>query len=134
MKLLLDTHVLLWALSDDPRLPSRARSLITNPHNQPFFSVASLWELAIKHQAHPDKLLVDANQVLDWCQQAGFGCLQIAERHVLALSTLRYEEGRPPHNDPFDHIMLCQAKVDGLVLVTRDSLLPNYQEGCVLRV
>ena len=134
MKLLLDTHVLLWALADDPRLPSQARTLITNPHNQPFFSVVSLWEIAIKHQAHPDKLFIDAEQVFNWCQQADFGCLQIAERHVLALSTLRYEEGRPPHNDPFDRIMLCQAKVDGLVLVTRDSLLPNYLEGCVLRV
>ena len=134
MQILLDSHILLWALTDSPKLPQRARSLVANMHNEVFFSIATLWEIEIKHAAHPDKLKVGAEHVLAWCQEAGFKCLQIAERHVLALPTLEYEEGHPPHSDPFDRIMLCQAKVDGLVLVTRDSLLPNYLEGCVLRV
>ena len=134
MRLLLDTHILLWALMDSNRLPERARSLIENSAHQVCYSAAALWEIELKHSAHPERMFCDAQAVAAYCQQAGYQCLPIAERHVLALPTLAYEDGRPPHHDPLDRIMLCQAKVDGLVLLTRDSLLPNYLEGCVLRV
>ena len=134
MRVLLDTHILLWALEDSVRLSERARKLIVSPSNQVYVSTISLWEIELKHAAHPHRMLYGAQQISSFCKQAGYQSLQVAERHILALPTLQYEEGRPPHHDPFDRVMLCQAKVDGLVLVTHDSLFPNYLEGCVLRV
>lgn len=134
MRLLLDTHILIWALSDDPRLSDQARALIEDRSNQVLFSSAALWEIEIKHQAHPDRMLCDAAQISDYAKKSGYQCLQIAERHVLALSSLTYETDARPHNDPFDRIMLCQAKVDGLVFLTHDSLIPNYREACVQSV
>lgn len=131
MRLLLDTHVLIWALSDSPKLSDQARALIEDRSNQVLFSSAALWEIDIKHQAHPDQMLCDAAQISDYARRSGFQCLQIAERHVLALASLTYQDGARPHNDPFDRIMLCQAKTDGLVFLTHDSLIPNYGEPCV---
>ena len=134
MRLLLDTHILLWALEDNERLPERARNLISNLSNHIVVSVAALWEIELKHAAHPHRMPCDAEQVSILCQQAGYQSLPISGRHVRALPTLRYDDNHPPHHDPFDRIMLCQAKVDGLALLTHDSLLPNYLEGCVLYV
>lgn len=131
MRLLLDTHILLWTLTDNPRLSPEARSLINDQSNQVLFSSAALWEVEIKHQAHPDRMLCDAEQVSGFANQSGFQCLQIAERHVLALPTLSYDQTAKSHNDPFDRIMVCQAKVDGLTFLTHDSLIPHYGESCV---
>ena len=131
MRLLLDTHILLWALADNPRLSPEARSLINDLSNQVLFSSAALWEIELKHQAHPDRMLCDAGQVAGFASQSGFQCLQVAERHVLALPTLSYDQAAKPHNDPFDRIMVCQAKVDGLTFLTHDSLIPHYKEPCV---
>lgn len=131
MRLLLDTHILIWAISDDPRLSLAARSLIEERSNLVLYSSAALWEIEIKHKAHPDRMLCDAAQISSFAHESGFQCLQIAERHVLALPSLSYKAGARPHNDPFDRIMICQAKVDGLVLLTHDALIPNYGEPCV---
>ncbi|MBQ9005854.1 MAG: type II toxin-antitoxin system VapC family toxin [Atopobiaceae bacterium] len=131
MRLLLDTHILIWALSDDPKLPDQARRLIEDRSNQILFSSAALWEIEIEHAAHPDRMLCDAAQISSYAQQSGYQCLQIAERHVLALASLVYKADAKPHNDPFDRIMICQAKTDGLVFLTHDSLIPNYGEPCV---
>lgn len=134
MRLLLDTHVLLWALSDDGRLSSAARTLIEDRSNQILYSSAALWEIEVKHQAHPDRMLCDAAQVSELARRSGFACLQIAERHVLLLPTLTYDPEARPHHDPFDRIMLCQAKADGLSFLTHDALIPHYGESCVVPV
>lgn len=134
MKLLLDTHLLLWALLDSPQLPLQARTLILDQANSIHYSVASLWEVQIKHDAHPDRMLVGAQALARYCRQAGFLPLPIAERHIVALGSLSRVAGAPPHKDPFDRIMICQAKVDGLVLLTHDGLLAGYGEPCVLTV
>ena len=134
MKLLLDTHLLLWALQDAPQLSRRARMLISDPGNEILYSAASLWEVQIKHDAHPDRVIVDARGLARYCGLAGYRSLPIAERHVLQLPTLVRAEGAAPHKDPFDRIMICQAKADGLVLLTHDSLLGGYGEPCVLAV
>ena len=132
MRLLLDTHVLLWALQDSDQLSQKARELILDARNQPFYSVAALWEVQIKHASHPDRMLVDAESLGEYCEQAGFEPLPITQRHVMMLDSLSRPEDAPAHHDPFDRIMICQAKADGLVLLTHDSLLPDYGEPCVL--
>lgn len=132
MKLLLDTHILLWALADDPKLPLTARRLIADESNTVVYSSASLWEVSIKHALHPDRMPASAATLLEFCEAAGYESLPIANRHVLALETLVRDPAAPPHNDPFDRIMLAQAKADGLVFLTHDSLIPAYGEECVL--
>ena len=132
--LLLDTHIALWALEDSPNLPARARELILDAGNQVFVSVASIWEIQIKHAVHPDRMVVGGQRFWELCQRAGYDLLPIEVGHVLRLSGLARAEGARPHNDPFDRILVCQASSEGMWLVTHDSLIPDYRESCILFV
>ena len=134
MRILLDTHMLIWALEDSKRMPADARRLIDNHSYDVFLSVVSLWEVQIKHRNHPDRMPVSGEELYDLATLAGYKCLPLNERHILALSSLVYAEGRKPHHDPFDRAMLCQAKVEDMRFLTHDSLLRNYLEPCLLYV
>lgn len=134
MRLLLDTHILLWALTDDPLLPSAVRTLILDESNEIAYSVASTWEVSIKHSLHPDRMKVGASQIVGFCEEAGFEPLPLCNRHVAALETLRRPGDAPRHNDPFDRIMVAQAKADNLLFVTHDALIAHYDEPCILPV
>lgn len=134
MRLLLDTHIVLWALEDSSRLPALARELILDANNQVFVSVASVWEVQIKHAAHPDRMVVDGLRFCELCQQAGYELVPIEASHVLRLAGLTRAEGSRPHNDPFDRILLCLAAEENMRFVTHDSLIPAYEEPCVLFV
>ena len=134
MKLLLDTHILLWALLDDPRLPSTARRLIEDRENKVYFSVVSPWEVQIKHQIHPDKLTIDAEALTEYCGDAGYLPMPVKLTHVFALGALKRKEGVPSHKDPFDRMLVCQASAEGMLLVTHDGRLAEYDDPCVLAV
>lgn len=134
MRVLLDTHIILWALENNSKLPEKAREIIEDERNQIYYSTASVWEIAIKHMARPDKMLITGRAFSEKCIESGFEMLPVYDRHVYGLETLEKPENAPPHNDPFDRIMLAQAKVDGLKFMTHDSLLPYYHEGCILAV
>ncbi|MDO5424265.1 MAG: type II toxin-antitoxin system VapC family toxin [Eubacteriales bacterium] len=134
MKVLLDTHIILWALENSSKLPEQARKIIEDEENQIYYSTASIWEIAIKHKARPDKMRIDGRGLSEKCQASGFEMLPVSDRHVYELDTLTRPEDAPPHNDPFDRIMLSQAKADGLKFLTHDSLIPHYHEPCVLSV
>lgn len=134
MRLLLDTHIVLWAFTDSPRLPKHAKDLILNAKNQVFVSVASLWEVEIKHGSHPDRMVVDGKRFCDLCGKAGFELLPIEAKHALRLSNLTRMPGAKPHNDPFDRILVCQAAEEGMRLVTHDALVAGYDEPCILPV
>ena len=82
MKILLDTHILLWALSGDPRLPEKAEKMILDRRNDIYYSLASLWEIEIKHLAHPEALPVTAKEISEYCIQAGYQSLCQSERHI----------------------------------------------------
>lgn len=131
MKLLLDTHIILWTLENNPKLPLEVRKIIMDESNEIYYSSASVWEIAIKHMAHPDKMLISGKQLSEKCLSSGFQMLPVYDRHVYGLETLSREDGAPPHNDPFDCIMISQAKADGLIFVTHDSLMANYNEDCI---
>ncbi len=118
MRLLLDTHILLWWLADDPKLPSAAASAIADGTTFVAVSAASAWEIAIKKAAGrldaPDDLL-DAIEAND------FSALSINASHALAAGAL------PAHHaDPFDRMLVAQARVEGLSLVTVDSRFTVY--------
>ena len=134
MKILLDTLILLWAISNDERLSEKARKLIENADNEIFYSIISLWEVELKRIAHPDVMPVSAQQVADYCQQSGFQSLMLKEKHIYTLTGLKREETAQPHKDPFDRILICQASTENMMFVTHDSLMLGYNEPCILVV
>lgn len=134
MKLLLDTHIILWALNDNPKLPNKAKNLIMDAKNDIYYSSASIWETAIKFMSKPDKIRISGSKLSKLCKAMGYQMLPIEDRHVAALETLVYHNQFQAHNDPFDRILIAQAKADGLNLVTCDSKIPFYYESCVITV
>ena len=134
MKLLLDTHILIWALNDDPRLPQKARELLLKPENSIYYSVVSIWEVAIKHAIHPENVAFTGRELAQFCNEAGFLPLNMQEKHVFSLETIEREDDALPHNDPFDRILIAQAKAEKMHFLTHDSLLPYYKEPCILPV
>lgn len=121
MRLLLDTHMLLWWLADDSRLKPKARALIENPENTVFVSVVSLWEIAVKVRI--GKLEADIVEVVDTLGNGGFTVLNFGSLHLAALVTLQRSAD---HNDPFDHLLVAQAIVEGASLVSNDEKLRRY--------
>ena len=131
MKLLLDTHVLLWTLFKPSRLSSTALSYLEDPANTAAYSLATLWEVEIKHLKNPHLMPPSARELYEICRDEGLGALSIRPNHVFALSTLKQLPGSKEHRDPFDRLLLAQAKMEGLVLLTHDGQLATYGEPLV---
>lgn len=134
MKILLDTHILLWAISNDIKLPEKARKLIENEENEIYYSIVSLWEVELKRLAHSTAMPVSAEELTEYCEQSGFQRILIREKHVYALAGLKRDENALSHKDPFDRMLICQASTENMMLVTHDSLIPGYNEPCILAV
>ncbi len=134
MKVLADTHIILWALTGNEKLSKEATKILTDPANDLYCSVASIWEVTIKHMARPDKILMNGSTLAQEAQQAGFLLLPIENAHVAALETLSRPDGVPSHNDPFDRMLIAQAKAENMAFITHDSLIPQYNEACVIPV
>lgn len=134
MKVLLDTHILLWTLTANDKLSDRAREIIASKDNDIFYSTASVWEVSIKHSIHPENMPLSGRELSEYCLEAGYEVLSVKDEHVYVLETLVRKEDAPRHNDPFDRIMIAQAKAEGMLFLTRDSLLSYYNEKCILLV
>ncbi len=134
MRYLLDTHIILWAITDDARLPEIARNIIEDQNNDIYYSAASIWEITIKHNLHPEKMPISGKELSAYCSKSGYQVLSIREDHVFELEHLHYPETAPKHKDPFDKILICQAKADDMIFLTHDSLIANYEEKCILPV
>lgn len=134
MRILLDTHVLLWTVQDNPLLPERARFLIEDESNEIHYSALAMLEVAIKHAKHPDLMPIHPRELVEYCAESGFYDTPLEERHTFLLDALSRSPGAPAHNDPFDRAMICQAKSEGMVFLTHDALLAFYGEPCVLYV
>jgi PIN domain nuclease of toxin-antitoxin system len=123
MNILLDTHAFLWFVNDDPRLSESARVLIEAEDTQPFLSVVSLWEIAIKISLgkmslkQPYKTFIPHQLALN-----GIGILNITIEHTAAIVTLPYH-----HRDPFDRLLVVQSKIENAVLVSADPILDVYE-------
>lgn len=126
MNLLLDTHVALWAITDSPKLGQRARELIANPANTVWISVASLWEIAIKHSLGRGDMPIDGTQAKHWFEQSGYQLLNIEAPHVLAVADLPLI-----HQDPFDRLLVAQALSEPLRLITHDSHVARYSDTII---
>ena len=123
MRLLLDTHAFLWWIGDDSRLPARARKLISGERNEVFLSVASAWELGIKTRIGRLRLAENLEDfVTKHLAVNGFQVLPVHLRHALHVSTLPDH-----HGDPFDRILVAQAQIENLVLVSGDEQIARYR-------
>lgn len=126
MNLLLDTHVALWAIADSPRLAPRARELIESPRATVWISAATVWEIAIKHGLGRGDMPVSAPDALRYFQQSGYRFLPVEPEHAAAVGEL------PPHHaDPFDRILVAQALVEPLRLITADAAVARYSDTII---
>lgn len=123
MRLLLDTQVALWALTDDSRLTQIARQLILHPENNVFVSVASIWEIAIKHGLGRGDMPVSGTRAAELFRTAGYQELPIFSIHATAVETLP-----AIHGDPFDRILIAQSLTEPLRLITHDRIVARYSD------
>ena len=121
MKLLLDTHVLLWAADQPERLSRAARRLLDDPQNDLIFSAVSLWEIAIKHGMGRSDFQVDVRLLRRGLLENGYTELALTSAHAISLDRLP-----PLHKDPFDRMLVAQAHVEAVTLVTADAVIAKY--------
>lgn len=121
MKLLVDTHLLLWAAEGIQRLPRKVRAWMADPENELLFSVASLWEIVIKRGLKRPDFQVDARLLRRGLLDNGYQELPILSEHAVAVDSLP-----PIHKDPFDRLLIAQATVEGITLLTDDTTVARY--------
>ena len=123
MRLLLDTHLLLWALAEPGRLDAKTKLALEDPSNEVLFSAASLWEIAIKASLGRVDFNFDPQQVLQAALETGFVELPVWSAAAILVAKLP-----PHHRDPFDRLLIAQAMSEPVRFYTADPLLPPYSE------
>ncbi len=126
MNLLLDTHVALWAIADSPRLATRARELISAPRSSVWISVATIWEITIKHGLDRGDMPVTGRDALRYFRDSGYRVLAIEPEHAAAIAELP-----PHHQDPFDRMLIAQALTEPMRLITHDATVARYSDTIV---
>lgn len=121
MRLLLDTHILLWAVGDPGRLTSESRDLLDDPGTELLFSTASIWEIVIKKALGRKDFRIEPRQFRDGLIRNGYSELAIRSEHTLAVGLLPLI-----HKDPFDRMLIAQAQVENITLLTMDNELAHY--------
>lgn len=134
MKLLLDTHIALWAIADSTKLNDKLIKILQDVDNEIFYSIVSVWEIAIKHVINPLNMPISEESFVDLCDKVGFQMLNIQPEHIYTVKTLHRDETEKKHNDPFDRLLISQAKADNIIFVTHDDLIPGYNEQCIMKV
>ena len=124
MKLLLDTHILLWAAGQPKKLSASAREMLVDTRNSLFFSVASLWEIVAKRGIGRNDFKVDPYRLRKMLVINDYNELPITSEHVLRVDTLPFL-----HKNPFDRILIAQARSEGMLLLTVDSAVIKYEEA-----
>lgn len=121
MKVLLDTHILLWVALDDSRLSSRARAILRDPDTRIAFSVVSVWEVAIKHALRRTDFPIPPGPLRLGALEIGCTELPVTAEHAIEVSSLS-----PVHGDPFDRMLVAQARAEGMALLSADRILWRY--------
>jgi len=126
MRYLLDTHLLIWTLSNTAKLSAKARQILSDADGLFYFSPASVWEVGIKRGKHPDQLPFSAQDFRKLLRESGFRELPITSAHTAATESLP-----EIHGDPFDRLLIAQAQVESVTLVTHDGKLVSYGQDIV---
>ena len=121
MNLLLDTHAVIWFITEDRSLPYNLKRLIESSSNQCFVSIASYWEMGIKHSLGKLELKTGLQTIFQVIEMSGLKTLPITPNHILAASILEFH-----HRDPFDRLIIGQALSDRLTLVSKDKEFEKY--------
>ena len=121
MRFLLDTQFVLWVPVDDPRIGSQARTILSDPANHFLFSVTSIWEIAIKRGLQRSDFLFDPREIRRLMIENGYEELTLQSQHAVAVDSLPLI-----HKDPFDRILIAQAMVEGITLLTADPVIAKY--------
>ena len=135
MRVLVDTHILIWMHSADKKnLSSKALEILDNKENDLFYSPVSVWEVYVKLLKHPNEFEFNEIQFDEMCRKAGIKQLCLKPEHILTLSTLKPPDAVKGHKDPMDRLLIAQAKIENLYLVSHDHLMPFYEEECIIMV
>lgn len=126
MNLLLDTHVALWAITDSPKLVAKARQLITSPKASVWISAATIWEIAIKHRLGRGDMPVSSQDALRYFRESGYRFLPVEPEHAVAVEDLPAH-----HGDPFDRILIAQALIEPMRLLTHDATVARYSDTVI---
>lgn len=124
--MLLDTHIALWAITDSPKLSQKARELIESPKTTIWISVASLWEIAIKYSLGRGDMPISSQQAISYFRESGYRFFAVEAEHAVAV-----EELPSHHQDPFDRILVAQALIEPMRLMTHDSLVALYSDTII---
>ena len=135
MKMLIDTHIMLWALTDASKFPKKAKEVIYDPQNEIYYSIISIWEATIKRLKHPDQITdLKPEELIQFCKDADYHGLPLRAKHISTLETLSRPDDAPTHKDPFDRILISQAKSEHMTFLSHDDNLLYYNEPCILCV
>jgi PIN domain nuclease of toxin-antitoxin system len=127
MRVLLDTHIALWAVTDSPALSTEARRHILAPHNEIYISAATIWEISIKHGLGRGNMPISGKEAAGYFTQAGYMTLDICADHAVCVENL------PPHHaDPFDRMLVAQALSEPMRLLTHDTMIAAYSDLVIL--
>lgn len=132
MELLLDTHMAIWYADGSPKMPARAVEIIGDPRNEIYVSDLSAWEVAIKHAKRPDALTCSAAEFIRRCDAIGFQRLRLDRGAIIAYENLDMSLAESMHKDPFDRMLLAQAKDANMLLATHDENIRLYNEPNVM--
>jgi PIN domain nuclease of toxin-antitoxin system len=126
LNLLLDTHVALWAITDSPKLSEKAREMIESPKSSVWISAATVWEIAIKRSLGRGDMPVSSQDALRYFRESGYRFLPVEPEHAAAVEDLAAH-----HSDPFDRILVAQALVEPMRLITHDPMVARYSDTIV---
>lgn len=127
MNVLLDTHVALWAITDDPKLSAVAREMISSPRNNIWVSAVTVWEISIKYSLGRETMPISGEKALQYFRQAGYRFLAVEPEHAAAIGNLASH-----HQDPFDRLLITQALIEPMRLLTHDAILARYSDTVIL--
>ncbi|MBO9671830.1 MAG: type II toxin-antitoxin system VapC family toxin [Sphingobacteriaceae bacterium] len=122
MNLLLDTHIIIWFITNDDKLSKKTKNLIEDSKNKCFVSIATYWELSIKYALGRLNLNSTIEEIFSIIEKSGFDILPITLNHIIQLSKLEHF-----HNDPFDRLMISQSIIEKLYMVSNDNYFPAYK-------
>ena len=128
---LADTHLALWLIDGSEKLPERAKEMMCGGAGPWYLSLVSVWEVMLKHQVRPEQMLIDAETFELDCEAAGFRLLRLEPSHIFEASRLPLIK---QHKDPFDRMLIAQAKSENMTLVTHDGSFGLYNDPHVLLV
>ncbi len=134
MNYLLDTHILIWYFNGDDRISTKTRLTIDDNDNEIYFSVLSIFEVELKHLNKSGKMPYGGGELVNLCLNAGFNCLPLKLEHVFEIRNLKRKEGKLPHKDPFDNLMLAQAIAENMLFMTHDERIAEYDTPNIFKV